>query len=80
MQDGAQRLRADTLEQGSANFSTCSAMFASNNILNIKLNYDTANKNISRSPGIVLFPYSPESSINIKKYIVFIFATWAYKL
>ena len=33
----------------------------SNNISNIKLNYDTATKNISKRPGIVLFQYSPQS-------------------
>ena len=43
------------------------SLMRSNNIVNIKLNYryDTATKNISGRPGIVLFPYSPQSCINI---------------
>ena len=39
-----------------------------NNILKIKLNYETTTKNISKRPVIVLFPYSPQSCINILKF------------
>ena len=53
----------------------------SNHILKIKLNHDTATKNISRRPGIVLFPCSPQSCINIlNTFLVVIFTTRVYKL